>query len=72
MKSEYTITPNSNINIDNYHYHLNNSIHQKKIIYGIAFIEINVNMMLNIFQSDCDVINHYLNITYNYDAIGNP
>ena len=27
LKSDYTITPNSNI--ENYPYHLNNSIHQK-------------------------------------------
>ena len=27
--------------------------------------------MLNIFQSDCDVMNHWLNVVYNFDAIAN-
>ena len=30
-----------------------------------------MNGMLNIFQSDCDVIIHHLNCTYNFDSIKN-
>ena len=53
---------------------------KRQILYGIAddqhdyrFISESdfMNGMWNIFQSDCDVIDHYLNVTYNFDITEN-
>ena len=40
------------------------------MLYGITDHQhSSMNIMLNIFQSDCDVINHHLNDIYNFDII---
>ena len=37
----------------------------------LTFVNESNNAMLNMFESDCDVIKHHLNITYNFDVIEN-